>query len=550
MDPITELQTADAALDDACSAVKTLRNTTFWRLADGQVMDLAGGVEQLYRLLFGLQVELAAEIDTRKIAAEYGVPSTAVLLRQKLLISHQDAALRVSTARATQSVDGISGGEIPAALPLLADALNDGAMGVEQTRTIVASMRKLPDDLDPGTREACQRHLVEQAQYFEPKPFAAFARAVVETCTPDGTLDDEDRAARIEFTLGRRNPETGMTRFHGQLDDVGVEIVSQAIDGLSKPQPSTDSEDVKSPQPDAATASAETHCAADSTDADAHIPADADPSPNERTGTDDRTDAANARDAEGASTGPVDDSVASSGIGRDADADTDSDEGGTLGAGPADTSSPNSGIGRGADSRMPDQRSAACRRGQALVEALRRFLCSGVAPIQGGERPHVTVTIALDDLNANKGVGYLDFGGPISAGTARMLACDAMIIPAVLGSNSQVLDVGMASRLFPTAIRRAIALRDKGCAFPGCDRPAAWADCHHIVHWVDHGPSSYLNGCLLCPAHHREIHRGFWEVRMAADGRPEFLPPEWIDKQRRPLRNTSHHLPELLTVRN
>ena len=517
MDPITELEAANAALDGACAAVKALRDNEFWRITDGKVLDLAGGVERLGRLLFGLQVELAGEIETRKIATEYGAPSTAVLLRQKLLISHQDAALRVSTARATQPQDGISGGEIPPVLPLLADALNDGAIGVEQTRTIVASMRKLPQDLDPGTREACQKHLVEQAQHFEPKPFAAFARAVVETCTPDGTLDDEDRAARIEFTLGRRNPDTGMTRFHGQLDDVGVEIVSQAIDGLAKPQPTIDNAVAERAQPDAA-APAEKHCAADINDIDTDIVADA---------TADTDDSAHANDA---------------------DTRAQSDDGETLGAATANDSSPSSGIGHGADSRMPDPRSAACRRGQALVEALRRFLCSGVAPIQGGERPHVTVTISLDDLKTNEGVGYLDFGGPISAGTARMLACDAMIIPAVLGANSQVLDVGMANRVFPTAIRRAIALRDRGCAFPGCDRPAAWADCHHIVHWVNHGPSSYLNGCLLCPAHHREIHRGFWEVRMAVDGRPEFLPPEWIDKQRRPLRNSNHHIPEILAA--
>ena len=119
-----------------------------------------------------------------------------------------------------------------------------------------------------------------------------------------------------------------------------------------------------------------------------------------------------------------------------------------------------------------DPRPAKVRRGQALVEVLRRFLDLGFAPTQGGERPHVTVTMDLDALRGKLGTAVLDHGGPITAAQARMLACDAKIIPAVLGSASQVLDVGTAVRLFPHTIRRAITLRDRGCTFPGCDRPA------------------------------------------------------------------------------
>ena len=80
---------------------------------------------------------------------------------------------------------------------------------------------------------------------------------------------------------------------------------------------------------------------------------------------------------------------------------------------------------------------------------LRRFLDVGFAPTQGGERPHVTVTMDLDALRGKLGTAMLDHGGPITAAQARMLACDAMIIPAVLGSASQVLDMGTAVRLFP-----------------------------------------------------------------------------------------------------
>jgi len=88
---------------------------------------------------------------------------------------------------------------------------------------------------------------------------------------------------------------------------------------------------------------------------------------------------------------------------------------------------------------------------------------------------------------------------------------------------------------------RANTLRDRGCTFPGCDRPASWSDCHHVRHWADGGPTSDHNGVLLCPHHHREIHHGHWDIRFADDGIPEFLPPPWIDPNRTPRRNVMHH---------
>ena len=79
-----------------------------------------------------------------------------------------------------------------------------------------------------------------------------------------------------------------------------------------------------------------------------------------------------------------------------------------------------------------------------------------------------------------------------------------------------------------------------GCAFPGCQRGAAWSQVHHIVHWADGGPTSLDNAVLLCGAHHRLIHQGQWTVRLGGDRRPEFTPPDWIDPDRKPLRNTIH----------
>ncbi|MBA3523777.1 MAG: HNH endonuclease, partial [Geodermatophilaceae bacterium] len=95
-------------------------------------------------------------------------------------------------------------------------------------------------------------------------------------------------------------------------------------------------------------------------------------------------------------------------------------------------------------------------------------------------------------------------------------------------------------RLFTGPRRRAIVLRDKGCTFPGCDRPASWSIVHHLTPWWLGGPTDRNNSALVCDSHHRVIHQGEWTVHIAADGHQEFLPPPWVDPDRRPQRNRRH----------
>ena len=122
----------------------------------------------------------------------------------------------------------------------------------------------------------------------------------------------------------------------------------------------------------------------------------------------------------------------------------------------------------------------------------------------------------------------------------RRLACDAAILPAVLGSTGQTLDVGRQRRLITGPLRRALVLRDRGCAFPGCDRPPRWCDAHHIHHWADGGTTSLTNAVLLCGHHHRHLHHSDWTVRLGGDGHPEFIPPAWLDPDQLPRRNHYH----------
>jgi hypothetical protein len=107
--------------------------------------------------------------------------------------------------------------------------------------------------------------------------------------------------------------------------------------------------------------------------------------------------------------------------------------------------------------------------------------------------------------------------GPLSASFARRVACDAAVIPALLGARSEPLDVGRKTPVVPPAIRRAVVLWDGHCRFPGCDRISSWCDVHHVSHWADGGSTSMSNLVLLCRAHHRAVHEGFG-VQMTRTG--------------------------------
>ncbi|OXM68643.1 HNH endonuclease signature motif containing protein [Amycolatopsis vastitatis] len=150
----------------------------------------------------------------------------------------------------------------------------------------------------------------------------------------------------------------------------------------------------------------------------------------------------------------------------------------------------------------PDLRSPQERYGDAFSDALDLALNTPDLPMQAGDRAHVMVAVSLEDLKTGIGTALLGDTGTISAAEARLHACDCMIIPAVLGTHSEPLDVGRLRRLVPRAIRHALYLRDRGCAFPGCHRPPRHCQGHHIRHWADGGPTELGNLVLMC-AHHR-----------------------------------------------
>ena len=98
------------------------------------------------------------------------------------------------------------------------------------------------------------------------------------------------------------------------------------------------------------------------------------------------------------------------------------------------------------------------------------------------------------------------------------MACDAAIIPAVLGGRSELLDLGRTARLVTPKMFLALCLRDQGCTFPGCTRPPTWCDAHHCIHWCDGGPTDLTNMVLLCARHHTIVHQKGYTATIDAFG--------------------------------
>ncbi|WP_134738956.1 HNH endonuclease signature motif containing protein [Nocardioides sp. 503] len=175
---------------------------------------------------------------------------------------------------------------------------------------------------------------------------------------------------------------------------------------------------------------------------------------------------------------------------------------------------------------LPDRRDYGVRMWDALLQLAQHALDTDLPPESHGARPRVAVTVGLEALRGTLVErGRTDDGLDVSPDVARRLACDADIIPMVLGTDGEVLDVGRTRRLVTAPLWRALVVRDRHCAFPGCTRPPVMCHAHHLVPWADGGTTSLSNLVLLCGHHHRTVHQTPWEVRIGSDGRPEFRPP-------------------------
>jgi hypothetical protein len=192
-----------------------------------------------------------------------------------------------------------------------------------------------------------------------------------------------------------------------------------------------------------------------------------------------------------------------------------------------------------------------------LVDLVRVGADADPTKMLGAGKPAVRVLMSADDLlsrvvkcsyqspeidwaesrdrRADTGVAVLE-GHPelVSAATARRYLCNQGALPVVLGGDAQPLDLGRARRLFSSAQRVALSVRDGGCRWPQCERPPLWTESHHIVEFQHGGKTDLKDGVALCRRHHLLLHNNGWAIQRRDHTDPNYWlrPPKTIDPTR------------------
>ena len=472
-------------------------DTPTWSLPDPHVVDALHTLHQAEQALTAAKLHLIQQLHTRDLPAADHAGSTAGWLREHLHLSTPTARRLVDLARSTDTH------------PDLDQALSAATINTEQATVIATTLNDLPHQVGAEITAKAETMLIDWATQFDPHALRRLGTRILAHVAPDiaeqadaAALARQEARAHTNRTLSLMPHGDGRVRITGWLDTEAAAIITAALDSLCTPRTTTTTT--------TATASRSSAAAPNAGD----------------TGTADNTDGA-AADSTGSAGG-------TGSAGSTGSASTVGGVGDTV---PPWTPTPDS------SDQVRDDRTPGQRRADALTDICRLALNTGELPTNGGDRPQLTLTIPYDLLRHQLGTATLDTGEHLTPTQARKLACDAHLIPAVLGTQGQILDLGQSRRLITGALRRALVLRDRGCTFPGCDRPPRWTEGHHIRSWVDGGPTNLDNSALLCAHHHRVIHHSDWTIRLNHNGHPEYLPPPHLDPHQKPRSNTYHHQP-------
>lgn len=410
-----------------------------------------------------------------------GYRNAAEFLRARLRIGISEARRRLTLAESVLPQTGITGQDLPARHPVLAAALSAAAVPSRSATLISIALDQVRHHADPDTAGQMEHSLTRTALESDPDFVHRMAKRWVDAIDQDGTEPSEEELRHRQGAF-IRTPRHGLHHLEIFATAEQIETLATAMNTAANPRLQ------------------------------------------HHTGTGTGTGGEGAQGPDSGDTGP----------GGDSNSD---------GAHP------------GLDRRSRPQKLL-----DGLVGACSIALATGELPANGGLRPQVMVTIDYQDLlnrlqhhtpgtpnpgtpnpgaaNARPGTGTATFHGPIHPTAIRKIACDADIIPVLLGSEGRVLDIGRTTRIFPPHIRKAIIARDQGCAFPDCTIPAPWCEAHHITYWTNEGTTSTDNGTLLCSHHHHVIHKEHWTITTET-GVPWFIPPPHLDPRQTPRRN--HH---------
>ncbi|TDW17356.1 HNH endonuclease signature motif containing protein [Kribbella kalugense] len=487
-----------------------------WSMSDSEQLSALDAVFAEIARLKTLALQLIAAIDQSGYATELGAGNTARLLTKRYRIdsseAHRDVRLATSLTKYAATTAALPDPTIPFTNPTTGDTGDVGNAGdagdsdaaggtwrvdPAQAAAIVSVLDKVPAAVPTENLEFAEQKLIDLAATHTPTELRKAGKSIRDILDPDGPEPDE-KAAYLRESLAWKTADQGVT-FRGYLANENAELFRTLIHAHAKPHKTIEGDLDPRPltkrQADALTTILNTATATNTTTVTHPKPAD----------TGDTSD-------------PATDSASDSAAKR-----TEHGEGGTLiqlPLPPADTDDGD------ADSRDPE----ACT---ADPPGNDRHFVPGHGP-----KPHISITIDYNDLAAATAhaTGALVFGDNLSAATIRRLACDAEVLPIVLGSKSQPLDVGTTQRLVTRPMRRALNARDKGCVI--CNAPPIHCDAHHVVPWLDGGITAVSNLALLCKRDHRDLHSGHWQIRIL-NGIVHVTHPTWTTPDQIP-RNKYH----------
>ena len=458
------------------------------RVGSAELPELAAAAAGAVAAACAAQAAVVLEAENRGVIAESDHPRVPAWVSQ----SHVDAGVPVSPSRARALGALARICDRQDAAPLR-EAVLEGRVTVDAAELLAATYRRLQGSITVKSWDGVMDALIGLAAHGVNRcELAAMEEQLIGQYGTEGEYQERERRyERRDFTELTLNPRTGMYEGRVRLDAASAAVVIAAINALSKPRPIKPDTTGTGEAPAAGTASSGGPCGA--------------------TGATDATSAAD---------------VGSDGFDAEADALDSAVSGRTE----------------------PDLRTAGERRADALVALAAHAAVPDKATPGTGAKAKVVVTITLADLVAglesealpgvfadlvrkhkertggtgvrtdhNHGCGTTAFGHTLTPGQVRALSCDAQIIPAVLGTGSEPLDLGRGKRLISPGLATYLAMRDGGCTFPGCSMPPAWCDGHHLVSWLMGGPTDRHNTALLCRHHHTVVHRyGF--IGVVIDG--------------------------------
>lgn len=456
-------------------ALESIKGAATSTLTAKEIRVLLLAVTQIAAVTFALKLRLLVAGEAQRVMDLTGARSMPTFLAHLTQMRREDASAEFRLARDLDRRFGV-----------LAQALEAGLVARDQLAVCVAALRRLPRDLPADQLEAAQRCLVDACATMDPRQLKALGRRLWEVIDPDGAdaklgkdLQDEEELARAKAYFRSWRNGDGTTGFRGKLPDVQADMLIKAIQAFTSPRrrknpniPTSQPDDVRHPgatrddvrhpdgQPDETPRGA---CSGDGSADDPH------------------------RGRPGGCCGdgtPFDEDGGETPEERD----------------------------RGGEVPYP------VRLGHGLMDLVSR-LPEGLLPSNGGITAKIVVTTTLDQLRSGLGAATLDTGTEISGGQLRRLACQAGVIPMVLGGASQPLDVGREQRLHTKPQRVAIAARDGCCVIEGCDMPAAFSEFHHLTAWEEGGGTSVEDGIMVCPYHHHRIHDPKWQLQVIGDHR-------------------------------